>query len=501
MRPVFVLIAVCAIGLQALLVMIDAFDRLYAYTRAHEDWELDELFTAFSVLSFALIAVLIVRNRDLRKAERHRHDAERHIASLRKFDGLTGLLNRAGFRDDGDAHLAAGPAGSCFGILMIDIDRFKSLNDHYGQAAGDRFLQHFATRLSDVVGPDGIAARLASDQFAVITPPLSGRSGILRLARRLLTAAATTGTKDVPTGSATASIGISIAPVDGTLVDQLLPRAEAAMLAARAAGRNTYAVFDDQLEHVNRESRAMEADLRAGLRRGEVIAYFQPIIDLRTGRTAGAEALARWQRPGHGIVSPLDFINLAEDAGLIAVVYEAVLRHAATEAAGWPPEVWVAVNLSPLQLSDPETAEKTLSIIAEAGLPPTRLCLEITESALPDDMPLARKTVDTLKAAGISLSLDDFGSGYANLRQLRELPFDKVKVDRSFLIGLHDPEVADLTARIIDLAHALRRRVVAEGIETEAVAEWVRAHGCEYGQGYALSRPLPAPDIRRFTGA
>ncbi|MCF4166949.1 EAL domain-containing protein [Zavarzinia compransoris] len=495
-RPIFVVIIVGALALQALLISLDTFEWLYHYSRDHEDWELDGVFTIFSVLSFALIAVLIVRNRDLKQAEAERRLAEARLEGLERFDALTGLRNRTGFLDAVEPFLAAAPANGCIGLLLIDLDRFKQVNQRFGTGIGDRLLRRIAARMTEVMAADTIAARLGGDRFALVTPPTVDQNHILRLARRLQAAIGSPEVHPVADSKITASIGIAIHPNDGDGVDILLSRAEAALQQARSEGRNTYALFDAGLERMNRERLEMEAALRAGLARGDVVAHFQPIFDMKTGRPVGAEALARWHRDGHGPVPPGIFIPLAEDAGLIAGIFDTILRQALRELRHWPAPCWISVNLSPQQFSAEGTAARILAVLAEEEAPAGRLCLEITERALPDDAAMAHQMVRTLHAAGVRLALDDFGSGYANLRQLRALPFDKVKIDRSFLDDLGDPDIAGLTARIIDLAHALRMAVVAEGIETDAVAEWARLHDCDMGQGFGLARPMPAEAVR-----
>lgn len=495
-RPVFIVIIAVAVALQILLMSLDTVDWLYQYSRDHENWELDEVFTLFCVLSFALIAVLIVRNRDLKHAEAERQLAEARLEGLERFDALTGLRTRASFLDAVEPFLTESPSGSCVGMLLIDLDRFKDVNERFGTNIGDRLLRRIATRITEIMEQDSIAARLGGDRFAIVTPPTADQNQILRLARRLQTAISSPLVHPVADCKITASIGIALYPNDGDSVIALLGRAEAALKQARAAGRNTHALFDATLDHMNRQRLEMEAALSAGLARGEVVAHFQPVFDMKTGRPVGAEALARWNRDGHGPVSPCVFIPLAEDAGLINDIFDTILRQALREMRQWPAPCWIAVNLSPQQFSAEGTATRILDILAEEDATPSRLCIEITERALPDDAAVAHQMVRTLRAANISLALDDFGSGYANLRQLRTLPFDKVKIDRSFLDDLGDPDIAGLTARIIDLAHALRLAVVAEGIETDAVAEWARAHGCDLGQGFGLAKPMPAEAVR-----
>lgn len=492
MRPVYAAIIAVTVIAQLVLIRVDAFDALYRWSRAHEDWELDEIFITFSLLSFALMAVLIVRNQDVRRAEAKAN-------ALARYDPLTGLTNRQGFHEDMTARLsAASPEAGRIAVLILDIDHFKVVNDSMGHAAGDRVLQLIADRLRGLAGPGDRAAHIGGDEFALLAGPLRDDDDIVRLARRAL------GVLGLPIQRAgvvtkvTVSIGIALFPGDGESGEVLLQRAENALYQAKAAGRNTYALFDARHHQALNEQREIEKALRGGIAHGEITTHFQPIYDLVSRRPVSVEALARWQRPGHGLVPPCVFIPIVEDLGLIGDVFEQVLRRAAEAAMHWPPTIPVAVNLSPLQLHDPGTADRILAIIDSVGLPPDRLEIEITESALLAEAEAApaRQSMMRLRAAGIHFALDDFGTGYANLHQLRDLPFDKVKIDRSFIMQLSDPDTACLLERIIDLAHAIRLTVVAEGIETEAEAVWTRDHGCNHGQGYGLARPMCADAIR-----
>lgn len=498
LRPAYLLIAVITLAVQVVLISIGAFDLLYHWSRDHESWELDELFTTFSVLSFALMAVLILRNHDFRKLERDRERAEGRAQALARFDALTGLPNRASLLSETCERISGLSAGGGrrLAVMILDIDHFKAVNDKLGHAGGDLLLQEVANRLRQVSDPATFVARIGGDEFAAISPTFTEDQDMLRVTRRLLSAVSRPffvgGMKlEVP-----ASMGIAVFPTDGIDGEDLIMRADTTLYQAKAAGRHGYAVFDASLDRASRERQVMETDLRDGIARGEIQCLFQPIFDLATRRPVGAEALARWQRPGHGLLPPGKFIGVAEDAGLIGAVFEQVLRIAAREAVHWAWDTRVAVNLSPLQLCDPGTAERIFAILGETGLPPSRLDIEITESALLAEDASARIVLDRLQAAGIHLSLDDFGTGYANLRQLRDLAFEKVKIDRSYIEKLGADNVDCLVERIIDLGHALQLVVVAEGLETVQEATWARDHRCDLGQGYYFSKPISADAVR-----
>ncbi|WP_165837608.1 putative bifunctional diguanylate cyclase/phosphodiesterase [Zavarzinia aquatilis] len=492
-RPIYALIFAGTAVAQAVLTHIGAFDLLYRWSRAHEHWEIDEIFTTFSVLSFALMAVLIVRNKDVRRAQAEHRKAEARAHALARYDTLTGLANRQGFQEDIAARLSAvAPEDGRLVVMILDIDHFKVVNDSLGQAAGDKVLQQIADRLRSLRGPSDRAAHIGGDEFALLAGPLRDDDDIIRLARRALGVLGLPIHRTGLSAKVTVSIGIALYPGDGESGEILLQRAESALYRAKAAGRNTYALFDATHHQALHEQRETERALRSGIARGEIVTHFQPIFDLQSRHLVCVEALARWQRPDHGLIPPAVFIPIAEDLGLIGDLFGQVLRSAAEEAVRWPPTVPVAVNLSPLQLHDPDTAQRILAILDSVGLPPDRLEIEITESALLAEVEAARQSIQRLRRAGIHFALDDFGTGYANLHQLRDLPFDKVKIDRSFVMRLADPDTACLLERIIDLAHAMRLTVVAEGIETEAEAAWTRDHGCHHGQGYGLARPMPA---------
>lgn len=496
-RPFYVLIFAVTAGAQAFLIHIDAFDLFYHWSRAYEIWQADEIFTTFTVLSFALIAVLIVRNKDVRRAEIRRRSAEARVNALARYDALTGLANRQGFKDDIAAWLSATTAANrSFAMLLIDIDQFKIVNDRFGHAGGDEILRQAAIRLRGLLGPEDRAAHIGGDEFAILAGVRQGEEDAIRLARRVLAVLGLPIQRGDISAKVTVSIGIALFPCDGETGDLLLQRAESALYQAKTAGRNVYALFEASRHDALNAQRETERALRDSVGRGEITTHFQPIFDLQTGQPVSVEALARWDRPGQGLVSPGLFIPMAEDLGLIGDVFGQVMRAALEEARHWPDHIPVAVNLSPLQLRDPGTADFILTLLRSSGLGPSRLEIEITESALLAETDAARQCIVKLRAAGIRFGLDDFGTGYANLHQLRQLPFDKVKIDRSFIRQLGDKDNAVLMQLIIDLAHALRLKVVAEGIETEAEATWARVHGCDQGQGFGLSRPMDGAGIR-----
>jgi diguanylate cyclase (GGDEF)-like protein len=502
-RPVYLLIALAAVALQVALIRVDTIDLIYNYSRSHESYEVDEIFTIFMVATLALAAVLLVRERDLRHEIGRRVEAEATAALLARHDALTGLPNRRLFQEEFSRRIeAARSSGGAVALLMLDLDRFKTVNDTYGHGIGDRLLQAVADRLAGTVRPQDFVARLGGDEFAVLIGGDGVAEGALfRVAQRILTVIAEPFAGDAWRAETTVSIGIAVFPGDGDDFEVLMQRADAAMYQAKSAGRNTYAVFDETLGRIMRERLEVEAQLREAIRRHEIVPFYQPLIDLATMRPIALEALARWNHPTRGRLDAKAFISVAEDAGLLGEIFMAVLRQVCEDCRRWGADITVAVNVSPIQFRDPRLAEKILAVLDEYHLPASRLEIEITEGALVADFESTKRTLESLKARGVSIALDDFGTGYSSLRHLHELPFDKVKIDQSFVRRLNaDEESRKIVASTIGLCRALGLVTVAEGIETRHEADWVREHGGDLGQGYLFSEPVAAEAIARLLG-
>ena len=502
-RPIYVVILVAAVVLQAILIGLDTFDHIYLYSRAHEDYEVDEAFTVFIVLTLALVAILIVRAKELNREVRRRIEAERTAALLARRDALTGLPNRRMFHEElGRRLAAAGAAGRKVALLMLDLDRFKVVNDTYGHGAGDRLLQEVADRLGSTLRAEDFLARLGGDEFSVLIDDPITEDAHFRIAQRILSTIARPFVADDWRAEVTASVGIAVYPHDADSAPLLLRRADAAMYQAKASGRNTYALFDTALDQVMRERLDLEMQLRDALRRDEIVPYYQPLIDLATMRPIALEALARWHHPTRGLVDAGEFIPIAEDAGLIGEIFMTVLRQICDDGNRWGGTETIAINVSPAQFRDPRFADRVLAVLDEKRFPPPRLEIEITESALVVDVEATRRAIDRLKERGVRVALDDFGTGYSSLRHLHELPFDKVKIDQSFVHSLGtDEESRKIVSSTIGLCRALGLVTVAEGIETAKEADWVREHGGDLGQGYLFSHPVPADDVPRIMAA
>jgi diguanylate cyclase (GGDEF)-like protein len=420
-----------------------------------------------------------------------------HCPARTSADPLTGLADRRQFRDR-LAQALAGPSTEGPGLLLIDLDRFKAVNDALGHPAGDALLQAAAGRLRSALRPADMAARIGGDEFAVLLAPPTGREAVASVAARLVELLARPYVIRGQVAIVGASIGAALAPADGTDPDMLMTRADLALYQSKGEGRGRFNFFVPELQDRAEARRALELGLRAALPRGEFTLHYQPQLDLRSQTLAGFEALLRWQRPGLGLVPPAEFIPLAEEIGLIGTIGEWVLREATAEAARWPAPLRVAVNVSPPQFQNGRLVGSVQAALAASGLPGERLELEVTESALLEDGGWGTMAqLQALKTLGVRISLDDFGTGYSSLSQLRSFPFDRVRIDRSFA---NDAAVVRAVAA---LGTSLGMRTTVEGAETPAQLERVRADGCTEAQGYLLGRPVPAgevPEIIRRLG-
>jgi diguanylate cyclase (GGDEF)-like protein len=430
---------------------------------------------------------------------------EARIHHLAHNDALTGIANRSQFLEhlaEAESRLQA--SGQSFAVLLLDIDHFKRVNDSFGHAAGDALLKEVTRRIGDTLAEGDMLARLGGDEFAVIQaaprliPSLAiahaeMRSGAAALAGRILAAIARPFEVDGHVSAIGASIGIAIAPYDGGAADELMKRADLALYKAKSDGRNIYAFFDPALAAVVEERHRLELDLREALARGEFELHYQPQVDAATRSIRGVEALVRWRHPVDGLMAPDRFIPLAEDTGSIHAIGEWILEAACKEAMGWPDTITVAVNISPVQFRKSNLFEVVADALRRSGLPPQRLEIEITERVLLDADAGNIEVLRSLKELGVSIALDDFGTGYSSLSYLTLFPFDKIKIDRSFIRGLlARDDCAAVIAAIVNLGRSLDIATLAEGIETEAQYEALRAAGVRQMQGFLFGRPAPA---------
>ena len=419
-------------------------------------------------------------------------------------DALTGLPNRLLFRDRMEQALAmARRTGGGVALLFVDLDRFKVINDTLGHEAGDLLLQEVAKRLVSCMREEDTVARMGGDEFVVIQRGIDQPDDAALLATRILAEVnrpLSVAGHEIVAGL---SIGISLYPQDGEDVSALLKNADAAMYRAKDKGRNGYQYYSNEMNAAGLERLELESDLRQALQRGELRVHYQPQADLASGRIVGAEALVRWQHASRGVISPSVFIPLAEDNGMIGEIGEWVLDTACADAKAWQlaglPPLRVAVNVSGRQIGNDHVAEKIAAALKDTGLDPQFLEIEVTESVVMQDAARAISTLNTLQEMGVTLAIDDFGTGYSSLSYLKRFPINKLKIDKSFIDGvLDDPDDAAIALAIIAMAHSLRHTVIAEGVETEAQADFLRAHGCDEIQGYLFSRPLPADQFAEF---
>ncbi|MCJ2059087.1 EAL domain-containing protein, partial [Methylobacterium sp. J-048] len=422
-----------------------------------------------------------------------RKAAEAEVARLARHDILTGLPNRGLFREYLDARLAdIALRGGTGAVLYLDLDGFKGVNDTLGHQAGDDLLRSVADRLRAAVG-DGVVARLGGDEFAVLLP--GDRQEATEIAEGLIglfEAPLWVGEQRIAVGL---SVGIALAPEHGASAECLYRRADLALYRAKAEGRGTFRVFASDMDEEAEERRVLESDLRRALADDALSLHYQPQVDGASGVLVGFEALVRWTHPVRGQIPPSVFVPLAEETGLIIALGDWVLREACREAATWAPSLKVAVNLSPRQFQKPDLPETVLAVLAQTGLSPDRLELEVTESVIINDMARAISILRRLKGFGVRISMDDFGTGYASLATLQAFPFDKMKIDRSFVAQLGvDPQAAVIVRAVLSLGRSLRMGVVAEGVETAAQRRFLADEACGEMQGYLFGKPRPIGD-------
>ena len=384
-------------------------------------------------------------------------------------------------------------------VLLLDLDRFRPINDRHGHYTGDRLLREVSARLTQTMTGELLVARLGDDDFAVLLRATDGDSAIAARARDLIRALSEPISVGAVTVDIGASIGIAVSPRDSVSAIGLLRAADIAMTHARAAGGDTYRFFESRMADALVRADELRRDLPGAIASGEVMPYFQPLVRIDDNSIVGFEVLARWSHPVRGMLSPADFLPLVEETGQSPAMFASLLTRACKAALDWPAEVKLAVNMSPIELQDTNLPDAVRDILARTGFPGERLEVEITENALIHDARIAREVLDRLHEQGLSIALDDFGTGYSSLYHLRELPFNKVKIDKAFMRDLGtDPEAARYVAAIIDFGHALALEVTAEGIENLATLNRLRELGCTFGQGYLLGRPMPAEDANRL---
>ncbi|MBX9711399.1 MAG: EAL domain-containing protein [Xanthobacteraceae bacterium] len=431
-----------------------------------------------------------------------RRRAEARVAYMAHHDALTSLPNRVMFQDHLRQSLERSrTAGRRIAVLCIDLDLFKNVNDSFGHPMGDRLLRSVAERLSANLPPQSLVARLGGDEFAMVVETESSPSDLSGHAARLidiLSAPYRVEELDLVIG---ASIGISLSPGDGETGEELLRNADMALYRAKAEGGGVHHFFEKEMDLQAQKRRDMEVDLRRALANGEFELHYQPLVDLEQDRIVAFESLLRWHHPVKGMISPADFIPVAEDIGLIVPLGEWVLREACMQAAKWPADIKVAVNLSPVQFRSRNLVLLVIAALAQSGLSASRLELEITESLFLADTDVNIATLHQLRELGVRISMDDFGTGYSSLSYLRSFPFDKIKIDRSFVRDLADrPDSVAIVRAISGLGRSLNISTTAEGVETMDQLDWLRLEGCTEVQGFLFSAARPASEVAALLG-
>lgn len=449
------------------------------------------------LLNVSLILFSWRRHKDVQALLRHHDQAEQRAKALETKDALTNLLLRRSLIDEGDRLVAAaGANGMSTAMIVLNVDNFKKINDIYGHIAGDSLLRAIADALLRVA-PNALCARVGGDEFAISVPFSQHDQGkVTALAQDMLTLLSRPfHITSVPI-HVTASAGIAKLAPDCASSEGLLRRANIALRAARKVSGGRAVWFDNSMESVLRARNEVERGLRDGIPRGEFAPYYQQQRDLRTGRICGFEVLARWHHPAGGVADPDLFISVAEETGLIGELFESIFRQALHDAHQWDASLALSVNVSPVQLKDPLLAHRLLRVLNEAAFPANRLEIEITETSLFENLAIAQSIAETLSGRGIKLALDDFGTGYSSLAHLRALPFDRIKIDRSFVQSMmDDKESAAIVRAVTMMAESLGVAVTAEGVEDEKTQALVRRIGCDKAQGWLYGKALPAKDV------
>jgi diguanylate cyclase (GGDEF)-like protein len=459
----------------------------------------DQAMVTALLLNIALILLIWRRTSALSDEIDVYRQAETRAQHLAMTDPLTNLFNRRAVKEKtAELSARASRRGKSIAFMMVDLDGFKKINDLYGHDSGDQLLREVADRMRDVVPPSSVIARLGGDEFGicVVFEPEYPES-VDRIAEDIVDTLARPVTIADADQTVTASVGISRPELDCDSIDMLIRRADIALYAAKKNGRNGYSWFENGMEVELRSRNSLEGDIRAAIPNDEFVPYFEQQIDLATGELVGFEMLARWVSPVRGLIPPDDFIAVAEETGMIGDLSMNIIRKAMIEAKEWDPKLTISVNISPVQLKDPWLAQKIVKLLVETGFPASRLEVEITESSLFKNLSLAQSIVGSLKNQGIQIALDDFGTGYSSLAHLRALPFDRIKIDRSFVSSmLENAESAAIVSAIAGLGASLDVPITAEGIEDDEIIGKLKALGCTKGQGWYFGQPMNIDQVR-----
>jgi diguanylate cyclase (GGDEF)-like protein len=484
-------------------ILADFFDLpplLLQFGLDHADWEVDDAIFVTLLLSAAMLVYGFRRYRDLAHENRARVVAELEAQNLARRDVLTALPNRRFFDEKlGECIENAGEQAR-FALLLLDLDGFKQINDTSGHAVGDRTLCEFARRVSTLLPASAFLARLGGDEFAIIMPAISVRDEAACLARTIREALSEPFVTCRLMAKLGVSIGIVVAPDDAKLADDLLRKADRALYLAKTDGRSSFRFYEADMEAPFERRKRVERELRNALNTDpdSIACHYQPVISLDDNRVVGFEMLSRWHSEALGPVPPDLFIPIAEQTGLITSLADRLLRRACCDARNWPADLTLSFNVSAVQLRDPAFGLRLLSILGETGFSPRRLEIEITETALVENVETARTTVEQLRGAGIRIAIDDFGTGYATLTQLLSFRVDKIKIDKSFVARLGHGNGGVIVRAILGLAKGFGLNTTAEGIEDAGQLSYLRCNGCTEGQGYLFGKAMPASDVAEF---
>jgi diguanylate cyclase (GGDEF)-like protein len=475
---------------------LGAFDWASRYVMRHN---LMNLVMLTACLGVGAAVATVRKSILLRKAIAARMAAEAFAEMTARHDSLTGLPNRRLFHETLEAALARCTAENAFAVLQIDLDHFKPVNDVHGHAAGNAVLCAVADRLRDLMPSGGVAARLGGDEFVALVPYREDRDALVGLVQQIIA----TVREPIPWNhgqvEVDSTIGVAFATPQDHDPDALLHAADVAMYQGKREGRGTFRFFHTEMDIALKARARLESDLRAAIAHGEIRPSYQPIVALPGRDLVGFEVLARWDSPEHGAV-PLDvFVPVAEETGMIGDLSNRILRQACFDARSWPPHLQLAVNISAIQLRDSRLAAMLLAALAETGFPPGRLEVEIAETALLSDLEAARRALASLQNLGVKIALDDFGAGYSSLQHLRELRFNKVKIDKSYVANLDQgSERAKLVDAIIQIGASLSLQTTAEGIENDASVNWLSNQGCDFAQGYLFGSAMSKDEADSF---
>jgi diguanylate cyclase (GGDEF)-like protein len=429
-----------------------------------------------------------------------KRNSEKQIAFLAHHDALTGLANRVQLREHIANSLRHLGRGKKLAVLCLDLDKFKDVNDTLGHSVGDSLLCAVSKRLREIVRDSDLVSRTGGDEFSIVQygaePPAEASAALAGRVVEALSVPFDLGDHHVVIG---ASVGVAIAPDDGDDVDQLLKNGDMALYRAKDDGRGRFHFFESEMDTKAQARRLLELDLRKAVAAGEFQVFYQPIVNLAENKISGFEALLRWNHPTRGRVQPDEFIPLAEDTGLIVAIGEWAIRQACAEAKKWPSDLRVAVNVSPVQFRSKSLVSSIMSALAASGLPAHRFELEITEAVLMHNDDATLSVLHQLRGLGVRISMDDFGTGYSSLSYLRGFPFDKIKIDRSFVRDLIEkPDSIAIIRAVTGLGQSFGMTTTAEGVETQQQLDQMRAEGCTEAQGYFYGKPMPANEIAQL---